>query len=99
MQVGHLLQQQQSVYLQQTSMLRLRHSLFNGDSGCLEHLGLFVLDPSLYLADEFWLFPEEARVVIVIIGLASLLGKAVHVELSDIRVHVLVFEVSGQNIA
>lgn len=37
--------------------------------------------------------------IIVIIGLASLLGEAIHVELSDIRMHVLVFEVGRQDIA
>lgn len=37
--------------------------------------------------------------IIVIIGLASLLGEAVHIELSDIRMHVLVFEVGRQDIA
>ena len=80
-------------------MRQFRHSLFNRHSGGLKHLGLFVLNPPLYLADEFWLFPEEAGVVIVIIGLASLLGEAVHIELTYIGMHVLVFEVSGEDIA
>ena len=80
-------------------MRQFRHSLLNRHSGCLKHLGLFILNPPLHLADEFRLFPEEVRMIIVIIGLASLLGEAVHVELSDIRMHVLVFEVGRQDIA
>lgn len=99
MKVSDLLQQQQSVYLQQSSMRQFRHSLLNRHRRCLKHLGLFILNPPLDLADEFWLFPEEVRMIIVIIGLASLLGEAVHIELPDIRMHVLVFEVGRQDVA
>ena len=37
--------------------------------------------------------------IIVVIGLASFLGEAVHIELPYIRMHVLVLEVGRQDIA
>lgn len=38
------------------------------------------------------------RVEVVVIIFCSFLGKAVHIELSDERVHVVVFEEDGKNI-
>jgi hypothetical protein len=49
----------------------------------------------LNLADELGLPAYEARVLVVIAVSTSLLGEAIHVELTDIGLHVLVLEVDG----
>lgn len=67
-----------------------------GYSRVFAHFGYLILHPALYVANEFWLFALEAGMVVVIEVPAALLGEAVHVELPDVRVHVLVLEVHGQ---
>jgi hypothetical protein len=57
----------------------------------------FVLNPSLNLANQFWLFPDKERMIVIIVGLSSLLAKSVHVQLPDVRMHIFMLEVNWQN--
>lgn len=44
------------------------------------------------------MFSEEIWVEVIIIGPSTFFGETVHVELSNIGMHVFVFEVDGENI-
>jgi hypothetical protein len=97
LEVGALFQQHEAVHLEEREVELVCNLVLNGGGGGFERLGGLVLDPPLYLADEFRLLSHKAWVVVIVIGAAALLGKAVHVQLPDVRVHVLVFEVDRQD--
>lgn len=76
--------------------MRLRgHSVFNRYGGGFRSSRSLIFHSTLNLADELGLPAYEARVLVVIAVSASLLGEAIHVELADIGLHVLVLEVDG----
>lgn len=58
-------------------------------------LGRFIFCFSGYFCYEFWLVFKEECVEVIILISGSLFGEAVHVELSYVGVHVVVFEVDG----
>ena len=45
---------------------------------------------------ELWLFPDKERMVIIVDIFTSLLGESIHIELSNVGVHILMFEVIGE---
>lgn len=75
-----------------------RHPVFNRDGGDFQCSWSLIFDPTLNLADKLGLPAYEAGVLVVVAVSASLLGEAIHVELADIGLHVLMLEVDGQNI-
>jgi hypothetical protein len=66
-----------------------------GYSRIFAHFGYLIFHSALYVANEFWLFALEAGMLVIIEVPAALLGEAVHVELPDVRVHVLVLDVKN----
>lgn len=67
--------------------------IFDGNCGLSCIFWYFFFFLPLYLRDKLKPSPEELGVMIVILIFGSLFGEAIHVELPDEGVHIVMFEV------